>query len=214
MSGEHETVSIVCGGWSFSLVDPMKLPGYIIAVNDSSVNLSLLGVEPDEVVSMDRLWTEHRWPYLCEREDTTYLRDSAAKGVAYKGKDWCHIFQNQRGSRVAFAPGEQWLNGNHSAYCALNRAYQLKPRTLLLFGLDFQMGPHGQRHWYGYQGVGPQDGNSSGYNFLQWAGEMALAKVEFDRVKVTVINVSKRSIITAFKKADPVALGLDRKVAV
>jgi hypothetical protein len=208
---KFETVSIVAGGWSFSLVDPHKLPGYVIAVNDAAYNLHKLGVRVDEVVSMDRLWSELRYPWLQERAGLTYLRDAAAKKLGEH--DWLRRFQNVRGTgRIAFAPADNWLNGDHSGHCALNRAYQIKPNTLLLFGFDFGLGPQGQRHWYPYQGVGPQDGSASGYKPEIWTEQMTMARIDFNRVKVTVINVSRNSRIRCFTKAEPKDLGLHKEV--
>jgi hypothetical protein len=45
-----------------SQVDLARIPGTIIAINDSAIHLPRF----DIVVSMDRLWTEYRWPELRE----------------------------------------------------------------------------------------------------------------------------------------------------
>jgi hypothetical protein len=209
-----KSVCVFAGGWSFSQVDLTKIPeGYRIACNDAAYNLEQLGIKVDEVVSMDRLWSELRWEWMKERARETYLRDAACKNLSATGLEWCHIFRNQRGDNIAFAPGPQMLNGNHTGYCALNRVYQLKPQVAFLFGFDLALGPKGQRHWYGYQGVGPKDGSSSGYQLQHWANEMVRAKKEFDRVKVRVVNVSTRSIITAFEKLTPQQLGIAKASA-
>jgi hypothetical protein len=55
-----ETSRVVAGGWSVSQVDLSRIPGTIIAINDSAIHLPRF----DIVVSMDRLWTEHRWAEL------------------------------------------------------------------------------------------------------------------------------------------------------
>jgi hypothetical protein len=60
------TISIVGGGWSMLDVNQARIPGEIIAVNDSAFYLKR---KPNYIVSMDRLWTEHRWSMGtgCER---------------------------------------------------------------------------------------------------------------------------------------------------
>ena len=49
-----DVISILAGGWSFRGLDPKRLPGLTIGVNEAA----LLG-ETEITVSMDRLWTEH-----------------------------------------------------------------------------------------------------------------------------------------------------------
>src|SRR4051812_47563396 len=55
-----EIISVVGAGWSVSQIDLSRIPGEIIAINDSAVHLPRF----DIVVSMDRLWTEHRYEWM------------------------------------------------------------------------------------------------------------------------------------------------------
>lgn len=203
-------VSLVCGGFSFIEVDHNKLPGIIVSVNDAAVHLLR---KSDEVVSMDRLWMENRWDFLKARALPFYGRRNAIKNLpGFDKLPWFHAFENQLEPTFEAEPA---LHGEHSGWCALNRCWQLRPDVLYIFGLDLALGPNGQRHWYAPQNFGPAEGTTSGYRPKRWADQMSKAKAYFDGINCAVVNVSSRSIITAFKRKTPVELGFgfDLKIA-
>jgi hypothetical protein len=198
-------MSIVAGGYSFKEVDHQKIPHPVIAVNDA---LLYLECEVDFVVSMDRLWTEARWPIMHERTIPAFLRTAALKRVPYYGCDWVFPFVCDH-TTAQFGDTINHLNGSNSGTCALNLAYVMKPTELYLFGFDMQPGPKGQRRWYpladweearGYNGT-------KGYKFGQWINEMILIRSQFNAISTHVFNVSSRSLITAFEIVTPKQLG-------
>jgi hypothetical protein len=199
-------VSVVAGGWSFSEVDQSKIPSPIIAVNDAAVHLSKAR-QVDCVVSMDRLWAENRWDWMVERGRNAYLRDAATKNLNHAGYDWLTVFKNGNKAASKFSTDPGTIEGDHSGYCALNVAYQWRPKRIYMFGFDMRLGPRGQRHWYGYQGWGPKDNSASGYRLVQWCKDMEVAAHCFHEAGIEVINVSSRSAITAFEKRRPNEMG-------
>lgn len=215
MTRSTSAVSVIAGGWSFLHMNPMRIPGYVIAVNDSAYYLQ--GRKVDEVVSMDRLWAEHRWDWLCERKVHAHIRKSAAQnlrfgdGPATTGTPpWLNVFECDNGSvqlaghdygppHFALYPGR--LNGTNSGTCALNRAFHIRPLDLYLFGFDMQDGPEGQQHWHPpYPWADRWKTNRK--KFTTWAGEFDLIAKQLKSAGIRVCNVSHRSLITQLPTLD------------
>lgn len=202
----HEVVSVVGGGWSFSQVPHELVPGYVIAVNDSAWHLSRL---PDEIVSMDRQWAEHRIEHVIAAQRPTYLRRSAVQNLHAKihGRPWIHVFDCDNEShemvdnefyphsyqKVSMTEARYRLNGTNSGECAINRAYKIAPQQVFLFGFDMQFGPNGEKHWYPDYGwpYQPRAGK-----LREWAPHFAAIAEQFRAMGVHLINVNDRSLIT------------------
>lgn len=136
-------ITIVAGGWSASQFNLEKLPGTVIGVNDAG----LLAPHVDIIVSMDRLWAEHRFEQLRALHKPTWLRRKTLMNIDPTGCPWVTPFENDHTSTtLSETPGT--LNGTHSGFCALNLAFQLRPVDLYLVGFDMQRGPKGQPHWF------------------------------------------------------------------
>jgi hypothetical protein len=155
-------VTVIAGGWSASQFDLAKLPGTVIGVNDAG----LLAPRVDILVSMDRLWAENRFDRLRGLRKPTWLRRKTLINIDLTGCRWVTPFENDHTSTVlSDEPGT--LNGTHSGFCALNLAYQLRPRDLYLVGFDMRRGPQGEAHWFPQY---PWSENSTGAARLQvWA---------------------------------------------
>jgi len=85
-------VTIVAGGWSVRNVAIDRLCGQVIAVNEAAFHLPK---PPAIVVSMDRLWTEHRWEWLTIRAGEAWLRRSAVQNLDVaraRAEGWLHVF--------------------------------------------------------------------------------------------------------------------------
>lgn len=136
-------ITIVAGGWSASQFDLRKLPGTLIGVNDAAVLMPRV----DLIVSMDRLWAEHRFEQLRRLGKPTWLRRKTLMNIDTRNCPWLTPFDNDHTSTVlSEEPGR--LNGTHSGFCALNLAYQLRPTALYLVGFDMARGPRGEAHWF------------------------------------------------------------------
>lgn len=193
-------VSVVAGGWSVSQVDQTQIPGTIIAINDACVYLPRY----DVALSMDRLWTEHRFDFLRKKRLTAWIRRSAMQNLSSERWPWLHIFDCDYASSI-FSDSPHVLNGTHSGLCGLNLAYALRPNRLFLFGFDMQGGPKGETHWYPPYAWAPNGATSKG-KYNAWANQFAAARRAFDAIGTEVFNVSPRSTISAFKKIRPAAI--------
>jgi hypothetical protein len=182
----------VAGGWSVSQIDHSRIPGFVIAVNDSALYLPRV----DLVVSMDRLWTEHRFNFLHDRNQESWLRRSAVQNLTTDWP-WMHVFDCDHES-TDFTDKDGWLNGTNSGMCAFNRAYQMRPFELFLFGFDMRRGPKGEAHWfpdYPWAKQGSSDGK-----LRKWSEQFVDAATKCKTAGISVINASPRSIIKTFPK--------------
>lgn len=204
-------VSVVAGGWSVSRVDHCKIPGDIIAINDSALLLDLPQYRI-EAVSMDRLWVEHRWPELKRRKMHCHLRQAAVKNIAleelHAARPRCNVFVCNHES-VEFTGMTNVLNGTNSAVCGLALAYAIAPEVLYLFGFDMCKGPNGEAHWYPDY-PWQQGGGTSPGKFNAWAMEFNKIAQQFKSLGTEVINVTDRSLLNCFPKSKPETLGMSR----
>jgi hypothetical protein len=190
-----DVVSIVAGGWSASAVDLDRLPGIVIGVNDAGILIPC-----DFAVSMDRLWSEGRWPDLVKRQRETYLRDAAAKNV--DRPDWLHLFGCDYKSSI-FSHQLTTLNGTNSGFCGLNLAFILRPVRLLMFGFDMNRSPDGRAYWHAPYPWSKPQGNTKDGKYAEWAGQFEAAARSFRDAGISVFNVSATSAIQAFARITP-----------
>lgn len=198
-------VSVVAGGYSVNDVDLERIPGFIIAVNDSAKYLPRI----DAIVSMDRLWSENREDLIRTKKVLTYLRAGAAP-PALEHEPYVTFYKNNN-KTVSFGPTVYHMNGTSSATVALNLAYIMWPKHLFLFGFDMCRGPKDEAHWhpdYSWNKKSTKAGK-----LAEWGREFKSVEEEFRRKKIDVLNVSTRSRIINFKKYSPAVLGMERKMA-
>lgn len=188
-----ETISVIGGGWSVRDVDLTELPGVLIGVNDSAIHARV-----DIAVSMDRLWAEHRFAELRDRRRLTYLRRSAVQNLDARWP-WLHVFDNDH-LTVELSEDLTRLNGTNSGVCAINLAYQLRPKRIVLFGFDMNRSPAGVAHWYPPYPWTHAAGATSSGKYRRWAEEFDRIAVQCKRAGVEVLNASPTSAITAFPK--------------
>lgn len=194
-------VSVVGGGWSVLHVDLKKLPGVVIAVNDSAV---FVPKTPDYVVSMDRKWIENRWGNIVSGQTETYVRRVACKLVKPDPSwMWFHKFENFNDNRP-MSPDREVLNGANSGACAVNLAYTMAPDELYLFGFDMRLSPDGKKYWYPQYDWAKK--KTSGYN--SWPQAFDTYAQQFEQRGCKVFNVSPLSMITSFKKVSAQDLGI------
>jgi hypothetical protein len=189
-------VSVLGGGWSALFVDRDQLPGYVIGVNDSAVLAKC-----HLCISMDRLWTEYRWQNLASLGRGALIRDAALKNIPEPRPKWLHPFECDYKSNT-FSADETRLNGTNSGYCALNRAWQIRPRLVYLFGFDMNRSPNGNAYWYPPYPWAPQGATKAG-KYDQWMREMDEAARQFKAADIDVVNVSNTSSIEVFRKITP-----------
>lgn len=180
-------VSIVAGGPSFRPENADDVPGYVIGVNDAAFHLAQAGVRVHEALSMDRRWAEWRWRFLAQHPDRVTLRRAATKNLPNPLPDHVHTFECDHTS-TRLSDEEGTLNGTHSGFCALNRAYQLRPNLLYLYGFDMDLGPGGQQYWYPpYPWSKPRRGK-----LREWGGQFDAAARQLREAGVATYTVGSR----------------------
>jgi len=204
-----QTISVIGAGWSFKEVDHKKVPGFVIACNDAGLKLRR---PVQEIVSMDRLWTEHRWQDLQALAIRSWLRRSAVQNIDWMGEDWVHIFDCDHTS-VEFSRSPERLNGTNTGTCAINLAYIFCLNTVgrmevFLFGFDMCRGPNGSPYWYDPYPWAAKNGGTSNGKYLGWAAEFEQIALTLAAQRINVVNVSEHSKITAFPKISPKELGI------
>lgn len=164
---KHKIITVLAGGWSASRFDLRKLPGHVIAVNDAAI----YSPRVDEVVSMDRIWAEHRYAQVRKLNVPIWLRRSTIRHFTVD--ESVTTFENDHTSTVLSDESGR-LNGTHSGFCALNLAYQLRPRDLYLVGFDMKLGPRGERHWFPNYPWKSGGGSSAG-KLAEWGAQFKKA---------------------------------------
>lgn len=197
-------ITVVGGGWSARCVNLEQLPGIVIAVNDAAVHLPRWSI----ALSMDRLWTENRFATIRTKSEEEspprpiWLRKSAVQNLPLEFRAlWqVSVFEcDHESSRFTEEPGH--LNGTNSGACALNLAWQLKPRRVFLVGFDMNRSPDGEAYWYPpYPWAA---GGISATKYGGWAKQFDQAASAFSRIGATVYNVSPASEIPHFAKVHP-----------
>lgn len=170
-----------------------RLEGLVIGVNDAALRAPRGGI----ALSMDRLWAEHRWDELRTRSGATWLRRAAVKNIADR-PSWLRVFDCDATS-LALSDAEGVLNGTHSGLCAINLAYQMRPKRLVLIGFDMKKGPNGEAHWYPPYPWAPQGATSSG-KFKAWAAQFDGPARQLREAGITV-EVLGDTAIPAFRKS-------------
>lgn len=191
-----DTISILAGGWSAKAIDKSRLPGVVIGVNDSAIHAKCA-----IAISMDRLWTENRWANLQALKCPAYIRISALKNI-HARPAWLYPFGCDH-QLAELSDDKSILNGTNSGLCALNLAYQMFPRTIILFGFDMCRGPNGETYWFSEYPWARAGGGTGNKRYAEWAGQFARAQEQCKAQGIEVLNASKHSKIDAFKKVDP-----------
>lgn len=190
-----EIICIIGGGSSVKQIDLARLPGAIIGVNDSAIHARC-----NIAVSMDRLWTEYRWPQLRNMRRLAWIRRSALQNLPEKWP-WLHSFECDNES-TEFSESMGVLNGTNSGLCAFNLAYVMRPKQIYLFGFDMKHSKNGEAYWYkNYPWTSPSGGTSSG-KYSVWAKQFTSAAKKCKVAGIDVFNCSIDSAITDFPKID------------
>lgn len=196
---------VIGGGWSLkqwaSKLDDLMSLGHVIGVNDAGWR-----VDCHEALTMDRLWFEHRWPMIKEKNSygfhtKTWVREKCDCNVPRKDErdDW-QTFKHFDETDPSEVAGE--LHGGNSGTCAINLAFQrmLDGDCLYLLGFDMQKGPHGEPYWYEpYPWAKPEGATKPGH-FRTWVKDMLNFAQYARRKGFNVYNVTTRSEIPYFPK--------------
>lgn len=192
-----QTAIVIAGGWSVSqydVADLRKPDTIVIGVNESAVL-----AQCDIGITMDRLWTEHRWHrYFTTRNGDLWIRRGADKALPQHPRRRQFECDHESYS-MTDEPGV--LNGTNSGMCALNYAFQVKPERVYLFGFDMQRGPHGEPYWHKPYEWRP-DGATKHGKYRDWVPQFECIAHQFKKAGIVVKQVNNRSKIRAFEQVD------------
>lgn len=211
--GGHD-VTIIGAGWSVRNVDLSKLAGVVIAVNDSAI----YAPRWDFAVSMDRLWTEHRFDQLeaiiardraADRQllprREVWIRRSALQNLKHSAQlRWVRSFECDHESSE-FTVSRDCLNGTNSGACALNLAWRMSPTRVFLLGFDMNRDAADVPYWYPPYPWSKPLGSTSDGKYKAWAAQFEAAARAFRQIGCEVFNVSPSSAIASFPKITPAA---------
>lgn len=190
-----ENIIIIGGGASAGECQPEGLHryGHVIGVNDAGIR-----VRCHSIVSMDRLWMENNYETCRSLAVQAYFRRCAWR---LKGKDWPRLALfdcDTKNSYMNEYPGN--LDGDNSGSCALNLAYQMRPKRIFLFGFDMQNKPASDYYWYEpYKWTDINKGRSD-KKLKSWISAFTYKKKQLDKAGISVFNVNTKSAINAFNK--------------
>jgi hypothetical protein len=195
-------ITILAGGFSASRVDLKKLPGTVIAVNDSAIYAPRI----DIIISMDRLWAENRFGLVSKFDKPIYLRRSTVRNIPAEDVSLCvTLFEcDHEATALSDQPGR--LDGTHSGFCAMNLAFQMRPERLYLVGFDMALGPKRQRHWFPDY-PWSNGGGSSGGKLAEWAGQFKTPAAQLANAGIQTRLVTETiSLARPFKTITPADL--------
>lgn len=195
-----DTVSVIGGGWSLRelhLEGRSRIPGYKIGVNDACTRMVV-----DEGITMDRLWIEGRWGQLKNMRLPVWVRDSAMRNIG-KRPIWLNQFRCDH-ETFELSDNHGQLNGPNSGHCAINLAFQRRPRRIILWGFDMNRASDGAPYWYPvYPWAKSSAGNTSSASYGAWAAGFKEIAERCAAAGIEVINASLVSAITEIPKVDP-----------
>jgi hypothetical protein len=87
--------------------------------------------------------------------------------------------------------------GANSGYQSLNIAVHLGAKKILLLGFDMKLGPNGIKHWFGSH---PKRIDRT-LPVNKWVTNFATTVKDLDRAGVEVINCSRDTAITCFRRS-------------
>lgn len=198
-----EVISVIAGGWSLTEIDRMRIPGLRIGVNDAAWRLPCtMGV------TMDRLFFEGRFDSLVEAYPAShagafYFRKGINKR-APAPNGWIPFDCDHTSATMAleYFPSCR-LNGLNSGICAINLAFRIKPKRVILWGFDMQRGPRGEPYWHAPYTWAKPGGATTGGKYLEWTRAFGEIANQFRSAGIDLVNASPRSLINTIKKVDP-----------
>jgi hypothetical protein len=169
--------------------------GTLIALNGAA-----LFTKPDIAFTMDRLIAEYCHPmWYVQGVPSIWVRECTMKN--FKPGPRTQAFQHD-GPDTVMTDTSNKLNGSNSGTCALNLAYQLKPKQIFLFGYDMMRDPNtAQPYWHPPYPWAPQ-GATKDNKLKNWSPEFEAIAPQFHErgINVYVVNDWGTTRITAFPR--------------
>jgi len=175
----HDVVIVAAAGNSMKEMDlkEIRKRGYLIGVKNCAWLLNA-----DIGISLDRKWATEYGDKLQGKPWLLYR---------YPGQwSWDGLEQFASTDTDVFSEEKNVLNGNNSGYCAFNLAYQMRPKTVYLFGFDFT----GKPYWYGKYPWKSKVKKEGSYISLDWVPYFKKAKKLCDKANIEVVIVGETRI--------------------
>lgn len=180
-----ETVVILAGGPSLTRADVAlcEQAGYpLLGIN----NAYQISDRLTYLYACDAKWWNKHYEHVngCRKfslEETPYadvekMENDGADGVSH---EWPKL-----------------RTGGNSGYQAINLAYLLGYKKIVLLGYDMQE-TNGQTHWHGlHKGLN----NPNHQQFSTWRASFALLAWELKKAGVRVVNATRQTALTCFKQ--------------
>ena len=191
MFREEKNIIILGGGYSIRQqdveVNRLRDIYYTIGVNDSAMFANV-----DACVSMDRLWMEHREPYMCFHGMRRYYRECAFAKSGLDPHPSITTFKNTNTVPLD-TTDDCVLNGVNSGMCAINLALKMKPSNIFLFGFDMKrLDPH-STYWYEDYPWAKKGGGTSDGKYHEWVNDFNTIGIQLLHLGIKVWNVSPDS---------------------
>lgn len=187
----QDIINIIAGGPSVNYLrtDFIYEHGFTIGVNESSILNKC-----DLAISMDRLWMEGRYKQLIENQTPTLFRRCAWK----LGHDWEHLELFDGDVKTEFMSDRKGiLVGNNSGTVAINKAWQMNPKKVFLFGFDMQV-VNKQRHYHKEYEWAKQKVSDGKYT--HWLKRFKNIYRQFRDKDIEIFNVNPDSAIKEIPK--------------
>lgn len=190
---------IIGGGWSVSQYDLRDLSsfGKVIGINDAA----LWTPGCHTALTMDRLWFEHRWPYLRTlRVPEVFVREKCDCNIVRKDKARDNWKTFTHLNKPGLSVDEGTLYGGNSGVCGINLAFQRSEEGDMLFLLGFDMckGPKGDPYWYPPYPWAKPEGATMPRKYKEWAPEFEAIGNQIRAAGRSVFNVTTYSEIDEY----------------
>lgn len=198
-------IIIIASGPSITDVPAEELInyGHVIGVNESSILFPC-----NVAVSMDRLWMEARYEFLEYKQISTYFRKCAwKKGYMW---DFLTLFDGDvHSEKMSDERGK--LFGKNSGTCAINLAYQMRPKRIFLFGFDMKVNKKKEHYFYDPFDLNERkreitdkkiNPNQSDSKYKYWLPMFNIIAEQCEQAGIDVYNVNQNSAIEVFPKID------------
>jgi hypothetical protein len=162
--------------------------GKVVAVNDAY----RLAPWADVLYAADHPWWERH-----AAETWGFIGDKwTCNEIAARKHDLKHIPVR---SDVSWSTSKEYVaSGGNSGFQAINLAFLMGAREIILLGFDYSTDETGKKHWFGSH-PGPLNKDS---NYRDWLRRIKKAAPEIKQSGCRVINCSRVSAIDCFERMD------------
>lgn len=196
MNQKSETFVCVASGPSLTLeqIDYCKGKAKVLVINTNY----LYALWADYHYACDQhwwLWHEDN-PELLRFKGQKFTQDSSWESAnleRIKQKHSVTVIPSKAGKGLSTEPNLIY-QGSHSGYQAINLAYHLGAKRIILLGYDMQIGPNGELHHH------PDHPTPIKSPWGSWVKNYDELAKDAERLGLEIINCTERTALTCFPK--------------